>query len=109
MFKREKLIKDIMNKKIIKVKKGTLINDVVNILIKNKISGVPIIDKKDKLIGVVSEKSLFNAKIKSCLNAKHSSKQQQATGRKYNDKTYYYFRKCKHFRSRINDFGKRCS
>jgi CBS domain-containing protein len=33
--------------------------DIVNFLLKHKLSGAPVVDKKGKVVGVVSEKDLF--------------------------------------------------
>ena len=52
-------VKDVMKKKVIKIKQGTSYKEVIKILLTNKISGAPVVDNKDKLIGMVSEKDLF--------------------------------------------------
>jgi len=50
-----------MIKKVITVKSGMTLGQAAEILVKNNISGAPVIDKKGKLIGVISEKDLFRA------------------------------------------------
>ncbi len=52
---------EIMEKDVIAIKKGTLYQRVAEILIKNRISGAPVIDDNGKIVGVVSEKDLFKA------------------------------------------------
>jgi len=52
-------IKQIMQTKLIKIKKGTSYKEVAKILKENKISGAPVVDENDNLIGVVSEKDIF--------------------------------------------------
>lgn len=51
--------KDIMNKDVIAVKAGDNVENVVRILLENKISGVPVTDEESKVIGIVSEADLI--------------------------------------------------
>lgn len=51
--------KDIMNSNVIVVKSGDNVEDVVKILLENKISGVPVVDEDNKVIGIVSEADLI--------------------------------------------------
>lgn len=51
--------KDIMTKKVIVVRKDTKIQDICKILIKNKLSGVPVVDKKRNLAGFISERDII--------------------------------------------------
>ena len=48
------LAKDIMTKKVITVSPLTTIKDLAKTLTKNDISGVPVVDKAGKLLGIVS-------------------------------------------------------
>lgn len=54
-------VRDIMPKKIIKIKSGSTLAETAKVLIQNKISGAPVVDKAGKLIGVISEKDIFSA------------------------------------------------
>ena len=54
-------IKDVMIKKVITVKVGQTLVEAAKILVKNNISGAPVVDKKGNLVGVLSEKDLFRA------------------------------------------------
>jgi CBS domain-containing protein len=47
--------KEIMNKKVITIKKGASINELSELLVNNKISGVPVLDENGSLAGIVSE------------------------------------------------------
>ena len=47
--------KEIMNKKVITIKKGASINELSELLVNNKISGVPVLDENGNLAGIVSE------------------------------------------------------
>lgn len=46
---------DLMTEKVVCVHPETAIQDLIKILMKNHINGVPVVDKKGKLIGVVSK------------------------------------------------------
>ncbi len=50
-----------MIKKVITVKIGQTLVEAAKILVKNNISGAPVVDKKGNLVGVLSEKDLFRA------------------------------------------------
>ncbi|MCL4417136.1 MAG: CBS domain-containing protein [Actinobacteria bacterium] len=47
--------KEIMNKKVITIKKNASIKELSELLVDNKISGVPVLDENDDLAGIVSE------------------------------------------------------
>ncbi len=52
--------KDLMTKEVITVNEEMSVVDLAKILCENKISGVPVVDKDKKLVGVVTEKDLIN-------------------------------------------------
>ena len=52
--------KDVMSKKVISVNQDTTAIELAKILYENRISGVPVVDEKGCLIGVVSEKDLLS-------------------------------------------------
>jgi len=54
-------VKDLMNTNIIKFKKGTTIKLAAQILTEKHISGAPVVDEKERLIGILSEKDIFKA------------------------------------------------
>lgn len=54
-------VKEIMKTNIISFRKGTSVFEAAKILAENKISGAPVIDEKNRLIGIVSEKDIFKA------------------------------------------------
>ena len=45
----------IMTRKVITVKADTSIRDAANLMLKNHISGLPVVDEAGRLIGIVSE------------------------------------------------------
>lgn len=53
------ITKDIMTKEVISVKKDATIQQIAKILTENKISGVPVIDEDEQLIGIVTKKDLL--------------------------------------------------
>lgn len=55
----ETFAKDVMSKKVISVKKETSIEDLSKILLKNKISGVPVVDDDGILVGIATEADLI--------------------------------------------------
>lgn len=51
--------RDIMNKNVITVKAEDKIDDLVNLLLDKKISGVPVVDNENRVVGIVSETDLI--------------------------------------------------
>ena len=51
--------KDVMKKQVISVKNEQLLKDALDILMKYQISGVPVIDDRNRLVGVLSEKDFL--------------------------------------------------
>jgi CBS domain-containing protein len=53
--------KDAMTEEVVFVNRTTLLKDVADILNRHNISGVPVVDDENKVVGVISEKDfLFN-------------------------------------------------
>ncbi|MBM4055789.1 MAG: CBS domain-containing protein [Planctomycetes bacterium] len=55
------LAKDIMNKIVVAAKKGTIGRDLALKLLSGMYSGLPVVDEKGRVIGVVSEFDLLKA------------------------------------------------
>lgn len=53
-------VKDIMTKNVISIRDDLSIKDAVIILRKNKISGVPVLDKSGDVVGVFSESNILD-------------------------------------------------
>lgn len=51
--------KDIMTKNVITVTEDETIENVTELLIKNKISGVPVVNEKNEVVGIVTETDLI--------------------------------------------------
>lgn len=54
-----KLAKDIMTKKVITVKPHTKVEEIAKILSENNISGVPVVNEDNEVVGIVSEGDLI--------------------------------------------------
>lgn len=54
-------VSQVMSKKPITIIEDATLVEAAKVLIKKKISGAPVIDKRKKLVGVISEKDLFKA------------------------------------------------
>ncbi len=55
----ERLVKDIMVKKVITIQKDASVEELSELLVKNRISGVPVIDGDGKLVGIATEGDLI--------------------------------------------------
>ena len=55
----ELLAKDIMVKKIITINRDASVNELSELLIKKKISGVPVVDSSGNLVGIATEGDLI--------------------------------------------------
>ncbi len=53
--------KSIMTKKMITVSKQSSLYEAIELLIKNKISGLPVVDSENCLLGVVTEKDIMES------------------------------------------------
>lgn len=53
------IVKDVMNQSVKTAKSDTLIKDIASVMCLNKISGVPVVDDDNALIGVLSEKDIL--------------------------------------------------
>jgi CBS domain-containing protein len=52
--------KDIMTRDVVTVKPETSIEELASLLVKNQISGVPVVDEKGELYGIVTENDLIS-------------------------------------------------
>jgi len=52
--------KDIMTEKVITVRPETPLEEFARILIENRISGAPVVDKDGNLVGIITENDLIN-------------------------------------------------
>lgn len=55
------LVKDIMTQSVKVARPDDLVRDVVSVMCFNKISGMPVVDAEEKLVGVISEKDVLHA------------------------------------------------
>ena len=54
-----KTARDIMTEKVISVQPDTLISELAKIFLDNNISGVPVIDENNRVLGIVTESDLI--------------------------------------------------
>jgi CBS domain-containing protein len=52
--------KNIMTADVISVKKDTPIDDAVDLLVENNVTGLPVVDDDMNLVGVISEKDMLS-------------------------------------------------
>ncbi|MBE6023612.1 MAG: CBS domain-containing protein [Cellulosilyticum sp.] len=50
--------KDVMIKNVIFIKKEDKLEEIISVLMQNHVSGVPVLDKENHLVGMVTEKDL---------------------------------------------------
>ncbi|MBI4135350.1 CBS domain-containing protein [Candidatus Uhrbacteria bacterium] len=55
------LVKEVMKTKVVVIDKEMTCRDAAQVLLQHKISGAPVVDEKNKVVGVISEKDLFRA------------------------------------------------
>ncbi len=55
------IVKDIMNQSVKTAKSDTQIKDIASMMCINKISGLPIVDGNNALVGIISEKDILKA------------------------------------------------
>ena len=48
-------VREVMTKNVIKIRADANLNEVTNLLSENRISGLPVVNEKDQLIGVITE------------------------------------------------------
>ena len=55
----EQTVKEIMVEEVIAIQKDASVEELSALLVENKISGVPVVDKKGKLVGIATEGDLI--------------------------------------------------
>ena len=76
------IARDIMTRDIVTVKPSTKVKNLAMLLIKNQISGAPVVDKGGKILGIVSEEDIVVKKgkdAKAIMSKKVISVRQDAT------------------------------
>ncbi|MFP3928126.1 MAG: CBS and ACT domain-containing protein [Desulfobacteraceae bacterium] len=56
-------VKDVMSKKVITLPEDFTVEEAAEVLLGNKISGAPVVDRNDKLVGVITQTDLFRVLI----------------------------------------------
>ncbi len=71
---------DIMTKDVICVRPETKINELDKIFVKHKITGAPVVDENENLVGVVSQSNIVNYDLKKGMHANSISDYYRSTG-----------------------------
>ncbi len=58
-------IKDLMKEKVVMVRPDTKVEKIAFLLVKYDISGIPVVDAENRVVGVVSESDLLRQRVKS--------------------------------------------
>jgi acetoin utilization protein AcuB len=56
-------VKDVMSKKVVTLPEDFTVEEAAEVLLGNKISGAPVVDRNDKLVGVITQTDLFRVLI----------------------------------------------
>ena len=56
-------VQSIMTSKVVSVKPETPVFDAINLLVKSRISGVPVVDSENRVVGIFSEKDVLEMLI----------------------------------------------
>ncbi|MFP4036921.1 MAG: CBS and ACT domain-containing protein [Desulfobacteraceae bacterium] len=56
-------VKDVMSTKVITLPEDFTVEEAAEVLLGNKISGAPVVDRNDKLVGVITQTDLFRVLI----------------------------------------------
>lgn len=57
-------VKDFMTKTVVTVPAGASLGEVANLMLKYKISGIPVVDQVGHLVGMVTESDLFRMMVR---------------------------------------------
>lgn len=57
-------VKDLMSTNVLTISKDTSVEEIAGILAENNISGVPVVDEENRVIGIVTQKDLLYKDIK---------------------------------------------
>ena len=59
-------VSEIMTRTVVSISPGASISEAVKLMLKNHISGLPVIDKEGKLIGILAEGDLLRRHAARC-------------------------------------------
>lgn len=57
-------LKDIMTKKVVTIKPGETIERAAQLMLENNIGGMPVVDDKNKVVGVVTDSDIFKVLVR---------------------------------------------
>lgn len=53
-------VRDVMTRNVVKIKADAELNEVTNLLSEHRISGLPVVDERDRVIGVITEADVLS-------------------------------------------------
>jgi len=56
---RNLLVSDIMTQNVVSVRTNTLLQEVISIIISKNIGGVPVLNMKDEIVGIISRRAII--------------------------------------------------
>lgn len=62
---------DIMSTELMTIREGTTVEDALKILLNSRITGVPVVDKSNKLVGILSEYDILKQMSVGEENTRH--------------------------------------
>jgi len=71
-------ISDLMSTKLMTVTKKTSLVDAIDIIVKYNITGIPVVDKKNHIVGIISEKDMLSLSFR-LQNQEYSSSDSSLT------------------------------
>lgn len=71
--------RDIMTREVVTIRPETSIIEAIDLLLNNRISGLPVVDEEMRLVGIVSEKDLLNIMFEDNLNVQDPVKRYMTT------------------------------
>jgi len=57
-------LKDIMTKKVVTIKTGETVDRAAQIMLENRIGGMPVVDDQNKVVGMVTDSDVFKALVR---------------------------------------------
>ncbi len=78
-------VREVMTKNVIKIRADADINEVTNLLSENRISGLPVVDGEDRVIGVITEAdvlSMAGMREGACVQGYHPAYPRRTAPRK---------------------------
>jgi CBS domain-containing protein len=53
-------VKDVMNRHVVSVAVGDTVQDVLNLMVENRVSALPVVDRRERCVGIISISDLID-------------------------------------------------